>query len=397
MSGMTGGGEEPQAHIVRCDRCGGSISVVQFMAHVVCPACGSTVLVGHHWLAASSAYARQIDTLRQAYEKNHENAVIAAQSGTTQTGAVLLVVGAVVLVLGAIPLMVAVASALGMLWVLPVAGMAGLMWLLTGGMSNAIDGLRRTFARRSHGDAIAEAVRAWGRAAKRARCPSCGVENEIDAGAAAHVCSHCGASLAMAIREMWVTAWNLSIEVRRRAAAIRAPSPFAGSLRMDSMLVGERGASRVPWPQLQPIAAWLGGGLAPEHLYPWLQRYWPEALPPTFLLHSGGFAWGTWRGYPVGVYVMKVNGTGPHSLDPWPPFARIVVFVAAVAVEGPAPHRSQRPKTFRSCAGYMSFADMKCHEVTTELLWRNVERLCWQAQTEGSPPAPPVDPVMPTT
>jgi hypothetical protein len=70
--------------------------------------------------------------------------------------------------------------------------------------------------------------------------------------------------------------------------------------------------------------------------------------------------------------------------------------VAAIAIEGTQAHMNQRPRIFRSCAGYMTYTDMKCHEVTTELAWWHLERLCWQAQADGSPPAPPVDDYAPT-
>jgi ribosomal protein S26 len=379
--------------VVRCDHCGASIPIIHLVPRVWCTSCGTPHSLEQEWIAGAGAYARQVSRLLEIAEHNQENIAVAQASGVLF---IRVLAGFGCALLGVSILVVAAqrSQADFQLLFYPVCfGWAASAWFVRA----APDKLARWRHRRRKNGTRGPA--------KEVRCPSCGAANATAVGTAAEACAYCGASLAVAIQQMWVAAWRLALDVRAAAARARVPSRFKYKGRDMLSVIRWLGTEFVRWEYLWHLAQAVGGQAGLEHAPRWLRGYWTDATPDFFAAQGGGFVWGHWRGYPVALLVLKLRktpvasgsgrmpqlslrtlGPGPGSMQE--AHAWVAVFVSAVSSPARSVRTDQRADIFQTTAGYMSTARLAWNEATPNRLLEQIEQLCLVALRDEAPPAP---------
>jgi DNA-directed RNA polymerase subunit RPC12/RpoP len=377
MSTATASGA-PGVHVIRCGQCGRSIPIVQPVPSIVCPACHTSTSLESEWLSSVSVYAQQLRALETASWQAEVSDALARLSDPKSLAKWANNWGAMFVVLPISTLLLSAYRSQETGFHAILTMMAGVMGFFVLGISahlvlrGATKVAPMRFARwRYRWGEGRRLASTWVPPAKRVQCPACGAKVELGAGMAVDACSHCGASLAVAIHKIWRASWELVANARRQATARQPPSRFFRTFDALAQRTYRPGVLHDPWHQLLELSSWLGGQTGMHNLRWWLNGFWPEALPQGFFHDLGNFACGSSRGYPVAL--------GSRL---W-----LVVFVGAVA--SPVDQRVNRDVSYyRTSAGYMLTALLPWSDATSSRLWWIVDQLVEQAQRDGAPPAP---------
>jgi hypothetical protein len=370
-----------------------SLRLAQLVPSIVCPACHTPNDASARWLASANRYVAQIDVLRDVVVHGEKSRVLVELSDRanlhewSNTWAVVLALVFSVVFVGFVSLS-------------PDASILVFVIIAGTPVCFLVCGLPYIYAKLAPARVARWRYR-WGagrrlRASriepppKHVRCPSCGAQAEVAAGAVVDVCRYCRASLAAAVHELWRASWSFATAERARIMVYPPPSRFFRELETFAKASGY-GTLPDPWHQLPTLAHWLGGHCGMRNLSWWMRGFWPESLPESFFHHLGGFVCGSARGYPVAIFVSKTREPAYYSN----PGARLwlTVFVGAVVLAVDRRIESEL-SYYRTTAGYMQTVRLSWTDATAERLWWYVDRLAAQAEQDGAPPAPCVHPNM---